>query len=245
VYRAILHAGDSNTGGEALVSSLPPNIMVPDPRVQILIVPNSRGYAGVGTFETLAPGVNHNLDHSGYDPTYHSWEMGWREYLDANPTQTTPVYNIQAGQGGSGFTQWLNGGDGITRCQQRLTLAQAQFTTMGIDTVWECFFSLGINEFISGGSITPAAYEAGMIQVVADIRAAAGRTPAQMRFRSPSFLSLSFAPTYPTLVAVHENLPNLIENFQVVDTTGISEMDLYHWASLGRRQMLARLAAPT
>jgi hypothetical protein len=240
VYRAILAVGESNTGGQGLVSALPTSLTTATPRVQQLIVPNSRGYTNVGNFEPLHIGVNNNLDHSGLDPTYHSWEAGFLQHLDANP-QTEPIYYVQTGQGGSTFVQWGAGGDGLTRAETRIAYALARFADLGIAVQWEIWLSLGINSFLGG--ISTGAYQAGMIQLVSDIRAMLGVGTAA-RVRSPMFMQ-TVRDAWPALVAVHEALPASISNMQIINTAGIPTDDIYHWSSLGQRQLCQPMAAPT
>ncbi len=233
-YRAIVSVGESNAGGQAPTSSLSAPLQAPTSRIRILNVLTS-------VFQDLDIGANNNLDHDGLDSTTHGWEAGLIGYLDANP-QTEPLYYIQTGQGGSGFLQWDPGGDGLTRAQSRIAAAISQFTTLGISPTWEIWLTLGINDFI-GGSYTTTQYRDKMVTLIGTIRGYIGNGTAT-RVRTPEFMQ-SVKDLYPAYCAAHEELPGLVTNCQLIDTTGIPTQDAYHWSSAGYITLGGLLAAQT
>ena len=223
-YRAIVSLGESNSGGQGLVSELSAPLAASTDRVKILI-------HATGLFADMDLGTNNNQGHSGLDASYHAWEAGLTTYLDANPAQLEPVYLIQCGQGGSLTIDWANGGTNWTIAQTRINQAKAAFITLGITPVWEIWFTLGINDFIDGSPPTVVTYKSRCTTLLSEVRTMIGNGTAT-RIRSPEFMA-PIKSSYPTYTTGHEELAIEITNMQIVDTTGLPLDDDFHWSSAG------------
>jgi hypothetical protein len=232
--RVIVSLGESNSGGQGDVAELPAGLRAPTSRVQILI-------HSTGLFADLDIGTNNNQGHAGLDASYHAWEAGLVPYLDANPTQPEPFYLVQCGQGGSFLYQWVPGQSAYDTAVARINQAKAAFVTLGITPAWEIWFTLGINDFISGSPPTPAAYKSGCITLLNAMRTLIGNGTAT-RIRTPEFMPTVKTP-YPLLTAAHEELATDLVNCQVVDTTGLPQDDDLHWSSAGQVTLGQLMAA--
>lgn len=232
-YRAIVSIGESNSGGQGIVSELPLALRSSTSRVRILI-------PSTGLFADMHLGVNNNEDHAGLDASFHAWEAGLLPYLDAN-SQTEPVYLIQCGQGGSALANWASGTPERNKAVARIAAAQSQFTTLGITVTWEIWATLGINDFIAGSPISVAAYSSGMIDWLADVRSMIGVGTAA-RIRSPRFMS-TIQSLYPAYCAAHEALSGSVTNMQIVEATDLATDDIYHWSSASQVTIGQRMAA--
>jgi hypothetical protein len=246
IYQAILALGESNSSGEAQTSLLSPDLLVPYSGVQILIPPNSRGYPGAGTFEPLHLGVNNALAHSGLGPEYHGIAAGFKPYLDANPAVRRPVYYIEAGQGGSTLSEWDPGDPYHSSMLTRVQMAKDHFAANGITVAWKIFFSIGINDFLASSPITPAEYQAGMIQLIAEARSAIGVGTAA-KVLSPMFMDNWRSPfAAQAYTDLHEALPGLVTNFELLPTNTLPTGDPNHWSGPSYQTMGGMvLAAPT
>jgi hypothetical protein len=226
--------GESNSGGQGDVAELPAPLAAPTSRVQILI-------HSTGLFANLDLGTNNNQGHAGLDASYHAWEAGLVPYLDANPSHPEPFYLVQCGQGGSFLSQWVPGQSAYDTAVARINQAKDRFTALGITPAWEIWFTLGINDFISGSPPTPAAYKAACITLLGAMRTVIGNGTAT-RIRTPEFMPTVKTP-YPALTAAHEELAIDVVNCQVVETSDLPQDDDYHWSSAGQVTLGQRMAA--
>ena len=232
--RVIVSLGESNSGGQGLVSALSGALSAPTDRVKILIHAS-------GLFADLDLGTNNNQGHAGLDASYHAWEAGLVPYLDANPAQPEPFYLVQCGQGGSFLSQWVPGQSAYDTAVARIEQAKAAFVTLGITPVWEIWFTLGINDFISGSPPTPAFYKSSCITLLNAMRTVIGNGTAT-KIVTPEFMA-NVKSSYPTQTAAHEELAVDVVNCHLVDTTGLPQGDDYHWSSAGQVSLGQLMAA--
>jgi len=234
VPRVIVSLGESNSGGQGLVSALPAPLAASTSRVQILI-------HSTGLFADLDLGTNNNQGHTGLDASYHAWEAGLTTYLDNNPEQPEPFYLVQCGQGGSLTSQWSNGSFYWNTAQARINQAKDRFAALGIVPTWEIWFTLGINDFIDGSPPSVATYKTRCTTLLAEVRTMIGNGTAT-RIRSPEFMA-PIKTSYPTYTTGHEELAGEIANMQIVDTTGLPLDDDFHWSSAGQVSLGQLMAA--
>lgn len=222
VYRAIVAVGESNSGGMGANASLPAPLLAATSRVKILNVTTS-------VFENMDIGTNNNLDHDGLDPTTHGWEAGFLNYLDNN-IQTEPIYYVQTGQGGAQLANFANGGTWWTKIQTRINTAKAKFVELGISPTWEIWITIGINDFLDGAPITPAVYKANMMTLISEVRTMIGQ--GNVRVSAAEFMQ-PVKDAYPTYITQFDALATDVANLRIVDTTGLTLQNDYHWDSAG------------
>jgi hypothetical protein len=232
--RVIVSLGESNSGGQGDVAELSAPLAASTNRVKILIHAS-------GLFADMDLGTNNNQGHAGLDASYHAWEAGLTTYLDNNPEQLEPMYLVQCGQGGSFLSQWVPGQSAYDTAVARIEQAKAAFVTLGITPVWEIWFTLGINDFISGSPPTPAVYKAACVTLLNAMRTVIGNGTAT-KIVTPEFMPTIKTP-YPTLTAAHEELAVDVVNCHLVDTTGLPQDDDYHWSSAGQVSLGQLMAA--
>lgn len=235
-FRAIVSLGESNAGGNGLVSALPSELSAETSRVQILRF-------STGLFENLNLGTNNNEDHNEADASLHSWEAGLIPYMDANlSAQTEPFYLVQCAQGGSKVADWANGQTYWDAAESRINQAKAAFLTLGIAPVWEIWFTLGINDFRSNPRPTPSEYKAACITLLGEVRTMIGNGTAT-RIRTPEFMP-NIKSDHPEHTAAHEELATDVTNCQLIETGDLTVAgDNIHWTSAAQVLLGQRMAA--
>lgn len=136
-----LHAGESNSGGQAANASATAPELSSRPEVQIL-------NTSTMLFESLHVGFNNNLDHANLTPTTHGIELELANAVAAGRFAQSSVYLVQTGQGASNIRDWdVGAASGFwTKFLARVNAAKAIFAAQGKTPIWQVFYSQGIND---------------------------------------------------------------------------------------------------
>jgi hypothetical protein len=224
----VITIGESNSGGYALNSQAPSNLIGLQTSVKIL---NNTTLE----FEDLNIGANNIVDHYGLDATTHGFEL-----LLAQRAAVYSFYNagcklIKTGQGGSTIGQWVVGDTYFTKLVQRIEAAQALINFNHYKIVIVCSF--GINDMIAGTPINT--WKTNVSTWFANIRAVIGQ--GSVPIIMTGFESMG---TEGSLIATTNAIQELTEsetNLHKVTAAGAALRDQYHWNYFGMRTMATRI----
>lgn len=220
----IVSFGESNSGGQAHNYDATAVELSPNNRLQILNV-------NTGVFEPLHIGVNNNLDHTGLDSSYHSWELGLSEMQRVGAGFGRTAYYIQLGHGGSQIGQWQPGGVYWGKAVSRVTQAQAWFLEKNIIPRYTIWATLGINDSIYTSPLQKDAYKSGMIDIFGRLRALL----MQNAIISVTQLPETSGPMVNEYNAALSEIASTDSGVRVAQSYGLPRQDSYHYSYIGHK----------
>jgi hypothetical protein len=166
IHTLFIITGESNSGGQALISQADP--AKTGVRSSVNIINNT-----TFLYETLNIGVNNLIGHSGLTGgTTYGFEMEIANRAAVNSFYMNPSYIVKTGHGGSTISQWNVGGGYMNAFIARVNAAKALMPSPNYRVV--ILYSQGINDKLNSTPV--ATWKAATITHFANLRAAIGRS---------------------------------------------------------------------
>lgn len=224
-YILIVFFGESNSGGQALNTSLTSGELAIRPGVQIL---NNTTLL----LESLDIGTNNNLGHTGLSTTiYHGWENGLAHQVE-NSDMHDPTVLAKCGQGGSTISQWDDVDAYYITFKARVDAAVSLVTTMNGGTAPKIYFwfSLGINDAIATTNV--ATFKTGVTSLINRVRTLYGSTCPFLVTELPNSRDAYNTPLY--------EIASELTRVHMIETSDLTPYDGNHWNAADMRTMADR-----
>lgn len=232
---AFVFTGESNSGGIGANTDATGPEIAPRSSVQIMNLTS-----GNFLFENLDIGINNLRDHaglSGYYATSHGFELELANLTEASAfTGLSQVYLVKTGQGGSLVSEWNIGSTYWTKYLQRTAAAKSQLPGT---TQWVVWLSLGINDAISGTSVST--WKTAMIAHINKIKA---DLPDAI-FIMTEFQSMPVGSGYPAYNTAIDEIAASEANVFSVNSTGAGTDGANHWSYAGLKTVGALMGTAT
>ena len=224
--------GESNSGGMGVNADATPVELAARSCVQIMNLTN-----GLFNFENLQLGVNNLRDHAGMESVYnicHGFENQLANSVESAVfANQSRVFLIKTGQGGSKIADWAIGNTYWTKFLQRINAGKPQLPA---DQQWVVWFSLGINDAMSGTPVSTWKAD-----TLAHLNRIKTELPGAIIVMT-QFQSIVYGAAYNQTIA---ELAAEEAGVFAVDSTGATLGDSYHWNYAGLKTVGERMAATT
>lgn len=220
----IVFNGESNSGGYADNAELTAGELAVRAGVKIL------NNTTLTSFDDLDVGTNNLVGHALMTANItHGFEVSLANAITAGRFGTPPVYLVKTGQGGSMISEWEATDAYTTTMLDRIAAAKGLLAIAGVSVTPYVLISLGLNDAINGTA--SGTFQSGLLDHISRIRAELGPSTKIIltKFMSP------MGTTAQTFNGVFDTIDAADANLVVVDTTGATLRDSYHWNAQGFR----------
>lgn len=225
--------GESNSGGMARNDQALPSELGDRPGVKIW------DNAGMASFLTLNIPNNNHVGHDAIpnNGTYHGWELGLANSVQAGEWLSSEVYLVKTGQGASIIAEWNVGGSYWTRFLDRTRGAISLLRSQGKIPQIYFWWTLGLNDWIGAPHTPVATWKPAVVAHFAKVRAELGFVPI---FINTYMDEANMGPSGYTEalyeIAAADNMVHII------DATGapVTPGDVYHWTYAGMKIISGR-----
>lgn len=228
--------GESNSGGMARNDQALPIELGDRPGVKIW------DNAGMTSFLTMNIPNNNHVGHDAIpnNGSYHGWELGLANQVEAGQWLDSVVYLVKTGQGASVISEWNVGGSYWTRFLARTRGAISALRAEGKVPQIYFWWTLGLNDWIGSLHTPVATWKPAVVAHFAKVRAELGYVPIFINTYMPE-ANMSGSGYTEALyeIAAADNMVHIIDAAGAPVTVG----DVYHWTYAGMKILADRHGA--
>ena len=228
--------GESNSGGMAKNAEAAADEKGDRPSVKIW------DNAGMASFLTLNIPNNNIIGHDAIpsNGSFHGWELGLANSVQAGEWLDSVVYLVKTGQGASVISEWNVGGSYWTRFLARTRGAISLLRSQGKIPQIYFWWTLGLNDWIGTLHTPVATWKPAVVAHFAKVRAELGYVPIFINTYMPEANMDGSGYTEALYeIAAADNMTHIIDATGAPVTVG----DVYHWTYAGMKILAGRHGA--